>query len=197
MKYTTQDPMKLFANWYNEAKDKEINDPNAMSIATMNEDGYPNVRIVLMKDFNEKGITFYTNYNSAKGQELIRFPKSALCFHWKSLQKQVRIRGDVEQVDDKTADEYFASRPRLSQIGAWASKQSSIIEDNLEFEKRIAYYTAKYAIGNVPRPPHWSGFIVKPISFEFWQNGEFRIHKRLKYTKISETAEWVTKNLYP
>lgn len=190
-------PFEIFKNWYDEAKQTEVNDPNAMALASNGLDGFPNIRIVLLKDFNEKGFVFYTNLNSIKGRELQACANAALCFHWKTLQKQVRIQGLVEIVKDSEADKYFASRPRLSQIGAWASQQSEEIKEKFKLEKQIAYYTAKFGLGNIPRPPHWSGFRLKPCAFEFWHAGEFRLHKRLKYYLSGADYSWHMKKLYP
>ena len=157
-----EDPFALFASWMAEAEKSEPNDPNAMALATVDEHGMPNVRMVLLKDADESGFVFYTNVESAKGAELTAAPKAALCFHWKSLRRQVRVRGPVERVGDAEADTYFATRPRGSRIGAWASQQSRPLESRFALEKAVARYTAKYGIGEVPRPPFWSGFRVLP-----------------------------------
>lgn len=197
MQNNLTEPFEIFSLWYEEAKQNEINDPNAMSLATIGQDGFPNVRIVLLKSFTENGFVFYTNFNSTKGQELQHCPHAALCFHWKSLQKQIRIQGSVEIVKDSEADEYFNSRPYLSKIGAWASQQSQPLKNNLELSQKIAYFTKKFALGEVPRPAHWSGFRVKPCTFEFWEAGKFRIHKRQKYYLSSKDYKWCKKTLYP
>ena len=157
------EPLRLFKAWFEEAVRSEPADPNAMALATVGADGMPNVRMVLLKDFDERGFVFYTNVDSQKGQELVGNAKAGLVFHWKSLKRQVRIRGAVTTVTAAEADAYFASRPRLAQIGAWASKQSSPLESRLAFEKAVALYTAKYAIGTVPRPPNWSGYRIIPV----------------------------------
>ncbi|WP_455477298.1 pyridoxamine 5'-phosphate oxidase [Bartonella sp. B41] len=193
-----QKPFELFANWFEEAKSNEINDHNAMALATVDETGLPNVRMVLLKNFNPQGFVFYTNYDSCKGQEILKSMKASLGFHWKSLRRQIRIRGIVETVSAKEADEYFQSRPRGSQIGAWASRQSQPLENRFTLEKEIAKYTARYAVGNIPRPPYWSGFRVKPLSIEFWCDRPFRLHDRLLFTRDSiEHVDWKRKKLYP
>ncbi len=192
---TPQDPLALFTDWFEEAKRQEPNDPNAMAVASVGEDGMPSLRMVLLKGFDERGFVFYTNYQSRKGEQLLARPKAALLFHWKSLRRQVRIEGPVTRVSDEEADAYFASRPRDSQIGAWASEQSRPLAGRFELEKRIAKFAAKFALGKVPRPPHWSGFRVTPERLEFWQDGKFRLHDRLVYH--SEATGWRTERLYP
>ncbi len=166
-----------------------------MALATVGADGMPSLRMVLLKDFNERGFVFYTNYESRKGGELLAHPMAALLFHWKSLRRQVRIEGPVEQVTDAEADDYFASRPRQAQIGAWASEQSRPLEGRFVLEKRVAEYALKFNIGKVPRPPHWSGFRILPRRFEFWQDGPFRLHDRLIYQV--DGKEWRTERLFP
>jgi pyridoxamine 5'-phosphate oxidase len=191
------DPFQLFGEWLEDAKKSEPNDPNAMALATADDSGLPNVRMVLMKDFNEKGFVFYTNFESQKGQELLATEKAALMFHWKTLRRQVRVRGLTEQVTDAEADAYFKSRPRDSRIGAWASQQSRPLGARFELETAVALFTARYAIGEVPRPPYWSGFRVKPISIEFWHDRPFRLHDRVVFRRESPEAAWTKNRLYP
>jgi len=193
------DPLDVFAVWLGEAEKAEPNDPNAMALATVGEDGMPSCRMVLLKGYDPQGFVFYTNYESRKGRQLLATPKAALLFHWKSLRRQVRVEGAVAPVSDAEADEYFASRHRQSQIGAWASQQSRPLEGRFELEKRVALYAAKHAIGHVPRPPYWSGFRLTPRLIEFWQDGAFRLHDRLVYTRQpeGEGGGWTTERLYP
>ena len=193
----TADPLSLFAEWFEQAKVKEPNDANAMALATVDAERLPDVRMVLLKDFDERGFVFYTNLESAKGLELAGTPRAALLFHWKSLRRQVRIRGDVERVDDAEADAYFATRARSSQIGAWASDQSRPMAGKHELEKRIAEFGLKFGLTAPPRPAHWSGFRLVPQSFEFWRDRPFRLHERLQFTREGGTSEWVTARLYP
>ena len=193
----SDEPLRLFAEWLEQATKSEPNDPNAMSVATVDADGLPDVRMVLLKGFDDQGAVFYTNMESQKGRELNAAPKAALLFHWKSLRRQVRLRGPVERVSEAEADAYFAGRARLAQIGAWASKQSAPLESRLAFEKAIARYTAKYAIGTVPRPPHWSGFRVIPMSIEFWEDRPFRLHERLEFRRETPGGPWSKTRLYP
>ncbi|MDJ1462006.1 MULTISPECIES: pyridoxamine 5'-phosphate oxidase [unclassified Nitratireductor] len=190
------EPFRLFAEWLEDATKSEPNDPNALALATVDPDGMPNVRMVLLKGFDERGFVFYTNFESAKGGEILSAEKAAMCFHWKSLRRQVRIRGPVEQVSDAEADEYYASRPRGSRIGAWASKQSRPLESRFALEKAVAEYTAKYAVGAIPRPAHWSGFRIVPSQIEFWHDRPFRLHDRVVFTRDDQGA-WQTKRLYP
>lgn len=190
------EPFRLFAEWLEDATKSEPNDPNALALATVDPDGMPNVRMVLLKGFDERGFVFYTNFESAKGGEILSAKKAAMCFHWKSLRRQVRIRGPVEQVSDEEADEYYASRPRGSRIGAWASKQSCPLESRFALEKAVAEYTAKYAVGAIPRPAHWSGFRIVPSQIEFWHDRPFRLHDRVVFTR-DDQGEWQTKRLYP
>lgn len=191
------DPFALFAEWMKDAEKSEPNDANAMSLATVDDEGLPNVRMVLMKDFAETGFAFYTNYESQKGQEIQSTMKAALLFHWKSLRRQVRVRGLVEKVSDAEADAYFNSRPRDSRIGAWASAQSRPLDGRFALETSVAMYAAKYAIGNVPRPPHWSGFRVKPLSIEFWHDRPFRLHDRVVFRREKPEGAWSKAKLYP
>lgn len=188
-------PFLLFGEWMEEASRSEPNDPNAMGLATVGPDGMPSLRMVLLKDWDERGFVFFTNYESRKGQHLLTHPKAALCWHWKSLRRQIRVEGNVETVREAEADAYFATRPKASQIGAWASLQSQPLAGKWDLEKRIAEYTAKYALGSVPRPPHWSGFRILPHRIEFWRDKPFRLHERLVYT--SSEAGWQTQILYP
>ncbi|WP_292899778.1 pyridoxamine 5'-phosphate oxidase [Nitratireductor sp.] len=195
--FTERDePFRLFAEWLDDATRSEPNDPNALALATVDPDGMPNVRMVLLKGFDERGFVFYTNFESAKGQEVLSAKKAAMCFHWKSLRRQVRIRGPVEVVSDEEADEYYASRPRGSRIGAWASKQSRPLESRFALEKAVAEYTAKFAVGTIPRPSHWSGFRIVPQSIEFWHDRPFRLHDRVVFTR-DEKGDWQTERLYP
>lgn len=191
-------PFVLFAQWLNDAVKSEINDPNAMALATVDQSGLPDVRMVLLKDFDGDGFVFYTNYESRKGIEILDSMQAALCFHWKSLRRQIRVRGLVEKVSDEEADAYYQSRPRGSQIGAWASKQSRPLESRFALEKAVAQYTAKYAIGNIPRPKYWSGFRIKPIFIEFWHDRPFRLHDRVLFTRETPSCEtWDKQRLYP
>jgi len=191
------EPLRLFGEWLEGATRSEPADPNAMALATVDSDGLPDVRMVLMKGFDERGVVFYTNMGSQKGRELDANPKAALLFHWKSNSRQVRLRGPVETVADAEADAYYASRSRLSQIGAWASKQSSPLESRLAFEKAIALYTAKFAIGSVPRPPNWSGYRIIPMQIEFWEDRPFRLHERIEFRRKQVGAAWNKTRLYP
>ena len=187
-------PFELFQNWFEEAKKKEINDPNALALGTANKEGIPSVRMVLLKGHSEKGFVFYTNLNSKKGNEIKENPNATMCFHWKSLLRQIRIVGTLSQVDDKTADEYYKSRAYDSRIGAWASNQSSVLQSRDELLNAIDDYKKKYEDkNNVPRPSHWSGWNLKPSTIEFWLDGDNRIHERLKYT-LDKNNNW-TKNL--
>ena len=191
------EPFALFADWLKDATASEINDPNGVALASVDEDGMPSVRMVLLKDVDERGFVFYTNFESRKGVELLGQQKAAMCFHWKSLRRSVRIRGEVEVVSDQEADEYYATRPRGSRIGAWASKQSRPLESRFALEKAVAEYTARYAIGSIPRPPHWSGFRIKPITIEFWQDGKFRLHDRVEFRRESLDGPWSKVRMYP
>lgn len=190
------EPIALFSDWLAEAKQSEVNDPTAVALASVDPDGLPNVRMVLMKEFDARGFVIYTNFESAKGRELLATPKAALCFHWKSLRRQVRLRGPVEVVSDAEADEYFVSRPLGSRIGAWASKQSRPLESRHALEKAVAKFTAKFAVGGVPRPDHWSGFRIKPVSIEFWHDRPYRLHDRIVFARQAKGG-WTKTRLYP
>ena len=191
------DPFDLFEKWLKDAEASEMNDPNAASIATVDEDGMPNVRMLLVKGHDKNGFVFYTNFESQKGRELLGQPKAAICFHWKSLRRQVRVRGPVEIVSDEEADAYFNSRPRGSRIGAWASKQSRPLESRFALEKAVAQYTARYGVGAVPRPAYWSGFRLKPVSIEFWHDGKFRLHDRVEFRRSGTEGDWQKVRMYP
>ena len=189
------EPMRLFAAWLHDASASEPRDPTAMTLATVDADGMPNARMVLLKEADERGFVFYTNIDSQKGQELAATAKAALVFHWKSLRRQIRVRGPVTPVSDAEADAYFASRPKQAQIGAWASKQSQPLESRLAFEKAIALNAAKYAIGEVPRPPGWSGWRIVPQAMEFWHDRPFRLHDRIVFERQGDG--WTKTRLYP
>lgn len=193
----TEDPLDLFSDWYQDANESEANDPNAVALATVDEDGMPNVRIVLLKDYDVEGFVFYTNLESAKGREVLATGKSAMCFHWKSRQRQVRIRGTTELVNDEQADEYFNSRPRQSRIGAWASQQSRPMTGRRDLLQAIAKFGVKYAVGQIPRPKYWAGIRLKPLSIEFWQAGEFRLHHRIDYRRNGIGCPWEQSILFP
>jgi pyridoxamine 5'-phosphate oxidase len=202
----SNDPFGLFRQWMADAEKSEPEDPNAMALATADASGVPSVRMVLLKGVDERGFVFYTNLESRKGVQLGQNPNAALCCHWKSLKRQVRVEGPVELVSDAEADEYYHSRPRGSQIGAWASRQSRPLEGRWELEKRVAEFTAKHAIGTIPRPPHWSGFRVLPNRIEFWHDRPFRLHDRVVFHRASQSASpsgggpdegWTTERLFP
>ena len=195
---SASEPFRLFEEWFVDAKASEPNDPNAMALATVDADGLPDVRMVLLNARDERGFTFFTNTGSAKGRELAFDPKAALLFHWKSLRRQVRVRGPVETVSDAEADAYFATRPRLSQIGAWASQQSRPLEGRFALEAAVAKVTAQHALGSVPRPPHWTGFRIRPVQIEFWHDRPFRLHDRVVFTReLDGASEWTKTRLYP
>ena len=191
------DPIDLFEVWMNEAKKTELNDPNAVALGTADKHNSPSIRMVLLKDFNKNGFIFYTNLNSQKGNDLKNNPKAAMCFHWKSLLRQIRINGLVQRVSDKVADEYYNTRGYESRIGAWASKQSSVLSNRDELLNSIEEFKKKYNDKNeVPRPDHWSGWNLVPTSIEFWLDGDSRIHERLKYTK-DDADSWSKSLLSP
>ncbi|MTI10143.1 pyridoxamine 5'-phosphate oxidase [Curvivirga aplysinae] len=197
MELSTENPFEQFATWLSEAEESELNDPNGMALATATKDGQPAVRMVLLKGYDEQGFVFYTNLESNKGRDLIENPKAALLFHWKSKRRQIRVEGLVESVTNEEADEYYASRSRGSQIGAWASQQSRPLESRYALEKSVAKYTAKFGISKVPRPDHWSGFRIRPHRIEFWQDGAFRLHDRFIFTRGNEADDWEIDRLYP
>lgn len=189
------EPIALFRDWLALAREKEANDPNAMALATIDEAGMPDVRIVLLKDIDEDGLSFYTNLTSAKGEALLRNPVAAIVFHWKSIRRQVRFRGKITQIDDAQADAYFATRARGAQIGAWASDQSAVMDHDKALIERVEQWEAKFEGKPVPRPAHWSGFQLQPESIEFWVNRPYRLHDRLLFRKVS--AQWKQERLYP
>jgi pyridoxamine 5'-phosphate oxidase len=191
------EPLALFTQWFAAAKSAEPNDPNAMCLATVDADGMPDARMVLLKDFNVEGLTFYTNLESAKGQQLSHTHKAALVFHWKSLRRQVRWRGVIAPVSDVEADAYFASRARDSQIGAWASAQSRPLEGRFALEAEIAKQALRFGVGPIPRPPHWSGFRLIPLQVEFWRDRAFRLHDRVQFTRAAAGDAWQKTKLYP
>ncbi len=196
------DPFDLFEIWFAEARGSELNDPNAMAVATVDAAGLPNLRIVLLKDVDavstkNRGFVFYTNFEGAKGRELLAAPKAALLFHWKSLERQIRIRGAVSVVTSAEADAYFASRPRLSQVGAWASQQSRPLAARTVLEDAVARYSAKFENAAIPRPPYWSGFRVTPVEIEFWLSQPFRLHDRALFRRASPDAAWTKTRLFP
>src|SRR5215467_8992003 len=191
------EPLRLFAAWFEDAKRAEPADPDAMALATVDGDGLPSVRMVLLKGFDQRGFVFYSNQDSQKGRELADRAAAGAVFHWKSLKRQVRLRGPVEQVADAESDAYFATRARLSQIGAWASKQSAPLESRLAFEKAMALATARYAVGAIPRPPFWVGYRLIPMIIEFWQDRPYRLHDRVEFRRADPCAAWTKTRLYP
>lgn len=195
LEMTSKNPFDLFSEWFKEAKESESEFPEAMTLATVGEDCTPSIRVVLMKDFSSEGFIFYTNLTSQKAREIKMNPRVCLNFHWKSLKKQIRISGVAQPVSAEIADTYFASRPRVSQLGAWASRQSEKMPDRFSLEKRLAKYTAKFGLGAIERPEFWSGFCVVPEKIEFWHEKPFRLHERIVY--IQSAGEWTPHRLYP
>jgi pyridoxamine 5'-phosphate oxidase len=196
------EPFALFDAWFADAQAHEPNDANAMALASVDASGMPNVRMVLLKgvdaqDHAARGFVFYTNLESAKGVELQAVPKAALCFHWKSLRRQVRVRGNVTRASDAEADAYYAMRARGSRLGAWASQQSRPLESRFALEKAVASVTARYPIGDIPRPPHWSGFRITPVEMEFWHDRPFRLHERIVFCRAGSSDAWCKERLYP
>ncbi len=190
-----RDPIALFAEWYEEALNCGLKNPTAAALATVDGNGQPSARMVLLKGYDEQGFVFYTNTESCKGEHLRANPRAALCFYWPPLDRQVRIEGSVEPVSDDEADAYFATRPRQAQIGAWASAQSRPLESRFALEKQVAKFVAKFAVGTVPRPPYWSGYRISPERIEFWRQGTFRLHERLLYRRSADG--WTTERLFP
>jgi len=189
------DPIAMFEAWLREAGEREPNDPNAMTLATVDADGAPDARMVLLKDVDARGFVFYTNTDSAKGRQLAAHPGAALVFHWKSLRRSVRVRGDIEPVSAAEADAYFATRAKSAQIGAWASDQSRPMPDAHALERRVAEFGVKYGLGQTPRPPHWSGYRLTPRTIEFWRDRPFRLHERTVFTRAA--GGWTTQRLFP
>lgn len=192
-----EEPFALFSEWLEEAGRSEPNDPTGMALSTVDAEGLPNVRMVLLKGHDRDGFVFYTNTESQKGQELLGQGKAAALFHWKSLRRQVRIRGPVSLVSDAEADAYFRSRARDSRIGAWASQQSRPLESRFALEKAVAGYAAKFGLGEIPRPPYWTGFRIEPVYIEFWRDGAFRLHDRVVFRRASAAEPWTKTRLYP
>ena len=189
------DPTALFRNWFQEAIDAGLKEPSAMSLATLDADGHPDARMVLLKGVDERGFVFYTNLGSPKARALLQEPWAALCFYWDKIDKQIRVRGRADRVSDDEADAYFATRPRLSQIGAWASRQSRPMRGYFELEAEVAKTVVRFGVGEVPRPPFWSGFRVVPEQIEFWKQKPFRRHERILYTRAA--GIWQKQWLYP
>ncbi len=195
--FAESEPFALFERWFAEAKSKEPNDPNGMALATADADGFPDVRMVLLKAADAGGFVFYTNAESNKGRQLEANPRAAVVFHWKSLRRQVRVRGLIEPVSEAEANAYFQSRDRGARLGAWASKQSRPLENRLALEQRIAEFAAKFGLGEVPKPEYWRGYRLVPLAMEFWRDRPFRLHDRLVFTRESGAAAWAKARLYP
>ena len=193
----SHDPFDQFEKWFEEAVNVQILDPFAMVLATVSEIGYPSTRVVYMRDISKDGLTFYTNFSSQKGKEIINNPMVSMLFFWGEIERQIRVFGSAEKLTEKQSDEYFASRPRESQLGAWSSDQSEIIQSRIELEEKYEYYNEKFKGLNVPRPENWGGFIVKPEKFEFWQGRPNRLHDRIAYLRNNETKAWDIKRLAP
>jgi len=192
---STDDPLAMFHALLEEATRKEPNDPTAMTVATATADGVPSARMVLLKEADARGFVFYSNTQSRKGDELAANPRAALVFHWKSMRRQVRVEGTVERVTDAEADAYFASRARGSQVGAWASDQSRPMDGRFDLEKRVARFAARFGVGSVPRPPHWTGYRVVPTAYEFWTDKPFRLHERIRFDRAGDG--WAVSRLFP
>jgi pyridoxamine 5'-phosphate oxidase len=195
--FAADEPFELFDRWFAEAQASEPNDPNAMALATVDADGLPDVRMVLLKGHDARGFVFYTNTHSAKGRELAGQPQAALLFHWKSLRRQVRVRGRVEAVSEAESDAYFASRPRGSQVGAWASDQSATLSAREVLEAKVAEFDAKFDGADVPRPPHWRGYRIVPAQIEFWRDRRSRLHERWVFSRAGDDDAWATRMLNP
>jgi pyridoxamine 5'-phosphate oxidase len=195
--FAENEPFALFERWFKEAREKEPNDPNGMALATADASGFPDVRMVLLKDFDTNGFVFFTNAESAKGRQLAENPRAAFVMHWKSIRRQVRVRGLIEPVSDAETDAYFRTRDRGARLGAWASKQSQPLEDRLALEKRIAEFAAKFGLGEVPRPEYWRGYRLAPLAIEFWRDRPFRLHDRLLFTRDAPGSAWTKQRLYP
>jgi pyridoxamine 5'-phosphate oxidase len=195
--FAEAEPFALFERWFKEALAKEPSDPNAMALATADAAGFPDVRMVLMKGFDAAGFVFYSNAESAKGAQLAANARAAVCFHWKSLRRQVRLRGAIEPVSDAEADAYFHTRDRGAQLGAWASAQSRPLPERLALEKRVAEFALKFGVGEPPRPPHWRGYRLVPLAFEFWRERPFRLHDRLVFARGAAGEAWSKSRLYP
>ena len=192
-----EDPFPLFHQWFAEAAEKEVNDPDAITLATVDASGLPDARAMLCKQVDERGFVFYTNGQSVKGGEIAANPKAAILYHWKSLRRQVRARGPLAKITDAEADAYFVTRPRVSRIGAWASQQSRPLESRAKLEQAVADLTAQFGDGDIPRPPHWGGFRLTPLQIEFWHDCQYRLHDRVVFTRAREGDPWRRERLYP